>query len=403
MHSYSAEFLKAIPKTDLHVHLDGSLRLSTLIDLAGQYDVQLPSFTEAGMKELVFKDSYRNLDEYLNGFRWTTAVMQHREALRRVAYELAMDNAAEGVRYLEVRFAPQLHMSVDLSFEDVLRAVDDGLRTAAREISSSSPDLPQFNYGIIVCAMRFFTAAFSRYYATLAAGLQFSTLREIQQLASYELARAAVRLRDTSDIQIVGFDLAGSERGNPAGVHSRAFAHAHENFLHKTVHAGEAYGPESIFQAITILHADRIGHGLHLFDAEMIENPDIADPDRYVERLANSIAETRTAVEVCLTSNLQTSPDIADIKHHSLARMLDRGISVTLCTDNRLVSGTTVTDEIQLAVDSFDIPPETLRNIVIHGFKRSFYYGTYAEKRRYVRGIIDYYDKISQNFLRKRR
>jgi adenosine deaminase len=201
----------------------------------------------------------------------------------------------------------------------------------------------------------------------------------------------------------VGFDLAGSERGNPAGSHRKAFAHAHENFLHKTVHAGEAYGPESIFQAITMLHADRIGHGLHLFDSDMIENPDIEDRERYVERLANSIAENRTTVEVCLTSNLQTSPDINDIRDHSLSRMLEHGLSVTLCTDNRLVSNTTVTDEIQLAVDSFDISEEQLRNIVIHGFKRSFYYGSYSEKRRYVREIIDYYDATRQDFLRKRR
>lgn len=402
-HVYSREFLRAIPKTDLHVHLDGSLRLSTLIDLGKTCGVELPSFSEAGLKDLVFKDSYANLDEYLSGFRWTTAVMQTKEALHRVAYELAIDNADEGVRYLEVRFAPQLHMSSTLSFDEVMSAVDGGLRDASRDISATDSSLPAFNYGIIVCAMRFFTAEFSPYYATLASGLQFSTLREIQQLAGYELARAAVRLRDNSDIQIVGFDLAGSERGNPAGSHRKAFAHAHENFLHKTVHAGEAYGPESIFQAITMLHADRIGHGLHLFDSDMIENPDIQDRERYVERLANSIAENRTTVEVCLTSNLQTSPDISDIRDHSLSRMLEHGLSVTLCTDNRLVSNTTVTDEIQLAVDSFDISEEQLRNIVIHGFKRSFYYGSYSEKRRYVREIIDYYDATRQDFLRKRR
>lgn len=402
-HSYSESFLRAIPKTDLHVHLDGSLRLSTLIDLAKEHNVGLPSFTESGMRDLVFKEAYANLDEYLTGFMWTTAVMQTPEALQRVAYELAMDNAQEGVRYLEVRFAPQLHMSSRLSFEQVMTSVDAGLRQAAREITEQDTTIPPFKYGIIVCAMRFFTAEFSPYYATLAAGLQFSTLREIQQLAGYELARAATRLRDTSDVQIVGFDLAGSERGNPAGSHRKAFAHAHENFLHKTVHAGEAYGPESIFQAITMLHADRIGHGLHLFDADMIENPEITNTHQYVERLANSIAENRTTVEVCLTSNLQTSPDIQNIREHSFARMLEYGLSVTLCTDNRLVSNTSVTEEIQLAVNSFDISPDQLRNIIIHGFKRSFYYGSYAEKRRYVRQVIDYYDTVYQDFLRKRR
>ena len=130
MKTFSNDFIREIPKSDLHVHLDGSLRLSTLIQLAKDKKVQLPSFTEEGMNELVFKSSYKNLDEYLTGFAWTGQVLQDAEALAQAARELALDNFAEGVRYCEVRFAPQLHMRRGFSFEQVMAAVDDGLRKA---------------------------------------------------------------------------------------------------------------------------------------------------------------------------------------------------------------------------------------------------------------------------------
>ncbi len=399
MHVYPREFLERIPKTDLHVHLDGSLRLATLIELAKERGIELPSFTESGLIETVFKNSYANLDEYLAGFQWTTAVLQTAGALERVAYELALDNVAEGVRYLEVRFAPQLHVSRELSFEEVMHAVDGGLRRARTEVNADLRDgIPPFEYGIIVCAMRFFNEHFSTYYADLVRVLKFSTLQEVIQRASLELAKATVALKNESDVQVVGFDLAGSERGNPAGAHREAYAYAHSHFLRKTVHAGEAYGPESIFQAITKLHADRIGHGLRLFAADMIENDEMTDRERYCEELADYIAENRTTIEVCLTSNLQTSPDIPDVASHSLAKMLEYRLSVTLCTDNRLVSHTSMSDEIELATRNIDISPKQLKNIIIYGFKRSFYYGPYSRKREYVRKIIDYYEKIAAEY-----
>lgn len=397
MYEYSNEFLSEIPKTDLHVHLDGSLRLPTLIELAKERKVDLPSFTEAGLKETVFKDHYRNLDEYLAGFRWTTAVLQDAESLERVAYELAIDNFNEGVRYFEVRFAPQLNMSRELSFEQVMHAVDRGLRRARTEMNRTLPDgEPEYEYGIIVCAMRFFTGEFSSYYSDLVGVLRYSTLQEVIQRASLELAKATVALKNESDVQVVGFDLAGSEHGYPAGAHQAAYDYAHKHFLRKTVHAGEAYGPESIFQAITKLHADRIGHGMRLFSSDMVQADDITDPVAYCEQLADYIAENRTTVEVCLTSNLQTSPDIPDVSSHSLRKMLDYRLSVTLCTDNRLVSNTTVTDEIRLATDHLSIAPAQLKDMIIYGFKRSFYFGSYSEKRAYVRRVIDYYEKIAE-------
>jgi len=399
MHTYDNAFITAIPKTDLHVHLDGSLRLGTLIELAKECQVPLPSFTEEGMNTLVFKKTYGDLNEYLQGFYWTGRVLQTPEALERVAYELGLDNFAEGVRYLEVRFAPQLHMSQDRPFEVVMTAVDRGLRKAREQINATVPeDEPPFEYGIIVCAMRFFTPEFSEYYRDLYRLLSYSSAEEVIRAASLQLAKAAVKLASETDIQIVAFDLAGSEYGYPASAHEESYDYVHKHFLKKTVHAGEAYGPESIFQAITKLHADRIGHGLHLFDEGRIYSEDVGDKHRYIENLVDYIAENRTTVEVCLTSNLQTSPDIRDISSHSLKHMLDRRLSVSLCTDNRLVSHTSVTNEYRLALDHFDISPSQLKDLVVYGFKRSFFYRPYVEKRKYVRQIIDFYEKIERQY-----
>jgi len=397
MTRYPEAFIHAIPKPDLHVHLDGSLRLATLIELAREQKVSLPSQTEEGLNELVFKPSYRDLDEYLKGFSWTLAVMQDAESLERTAYELALDNWAEGVRYLEVRFAPQLHMSSDLDFASVMAAVDRGLRRAATEVNRQvAGDEPPFDYGIIVCAMRFFNGGFSRYYADLCRTLSFSDPLGVIRTASLELARAAVRLRDETDVQIVGFDLAGSESGYPADEHLEVYEYVHRNFMRKTVHAGEAYGPESIFQAIAKLHADRIGHGLHLFDEHMIRSETVRDRKAYIQNLVNYIAENRTTIEVCLTSNLQTSPALKRIGDHSLKKMLDHRLSVTLCTDNRLVSHTTVTRELELALSAFDIPPDQLKDIIIYGFKRSFCHLPYPEKRKYVRRAIEFYERLER-------
>ncbi len=393
------EFIRTIPKTDLHVHLDGSLRLSTLIELAKAQKVELPSYTEEGLNELVFKKNYASLDEYLKGFAYTTKVLQDEESLERVAYELAWDNFNEGVRYLEVRFAPQLSMSKKLTFEAVMKAVDKGLVRARKEINDAvSLEEPRFEYGIIVCAMRFFTKNFSQYYRDLFDIHTYSEQQEVIRMASLELAKASVKLRKDTDIQLVAFDLAGSEYGYPASEHEESYDYAHRHFMKKTVHAGEAYGPESIFQAMTKLHAERIGHGFHLFNKDFIHSPDIIDKDAYIEELVNYIADNRTTIEVCLTSNLQTLPELKDIKNHSLGKMLEHKLSLTFCTDNRLVSHTTVTKEIKLAMDNFDITPRQLKNIIVYGFKRSFFYHPYTVKRAYVRDILNYYEKVEKKF-----
>ncbi len=396
------ELLRALPKTDLHVHLDGSLRLATLIDLARTQGVALPSETEAGLTGLVFKERYASLVEYLHGFQYTCAVLQDPESLERVAYELAWDNIDEGVRYIEVRFAPQLHMGGGMSIEDVLGAVDRGLARARQEHEAqvAASREPPFRYGIIVCAMRMFTDGFSPWYAQLGGLFQSMPEKARFTTASLELARGAVRCRDELGIPVVGFDLAGQEEGFPARAHWEAFQYAHAHFLKKTVHAGEAYGPESIFQAITELHADRIGHGYYLFDADRIEDPSIRDPEAYVKALAQYIADRRITIEVCITSNLQTNPEIGAPQNHIFRKMLDARLSATLCTDNRLVSHTTVTGEYDLAVRTFDLSPKEVRSCIIYGFKRSFFHGTYAEKRTYVRQIIDFYDQVEARYHR---
>jgi adenosine deaminase len=182
---------------------------------------------------------------------------------------------------------------------------------------------------------------------------------------------------------VVGIDLAGQEKGYPAEDHRKAYQIAHEAFLGKTVHAGEDYGPESIFQAIGDLHADRIGHGTWLFDDTKITSPRIRDRNRYVENLSEFIADKRITIEVCLTSNQQTVPELAaDLQAHPFAEMRRRRLSTTFCTDNRLVSDTNVSHEICRAVEAFALTPQEVRDILIYGFKRSFFPGTYLEKRQ---------------------
>jgi adenosine deaminase len=396
----STEFIRRIPKTDLHVHLDGSLRISTLIEFAKRQKVKLPSYTEDGLRRLVYKNRYANLPEYLKGFMYTCAVMQDAESLERIACELAEDNLAEGVRYIEVRYAPQLHINDRLGMEEVVRSVCRGLERAQKrhnqsKAARSGADIP-FHFGIIVCALRFLVPQMSHYYRRLFEMLPFASAKHVCMTASMELARAAVDLAHNKGLPVVGFDLAGAEAGHPADDHSAAFQYAHSNFIRKTVHAGEAYGPESIFQAITKCYTNRIGHGTWLFAHEMIENPGIPDPKVYVHHLAEYIASQRISIEVCLTSNAQTLPKMRDLSRHPLRQMLDHELSVSICTDNRLMSNTSVTRELQLAIDKSRMTPRELRNVIIAGFKGSFFPGTYRERRDFVRQVIDRYKAVEQ-------
>jgi adenosine deaminase len=396
------DFIRRIPKTDLHVHLDGSLRVQTLIELAKEHSIKLPSETVEGLNELLFKERYEDLVDYLKGFRYTTAVMQTPEALERIAYEFAWDNFNEGVRYFEVRFAPQLHINSNQGVEEVLSAVNRGLAKATQDFNCSPAVAengePPGNYAIIACAMRAIFPGMSEYYDALLGVHTYSKQKKVFSLASTELIQAMIHVRDDLGIPVEGLDLAGPEYGYPPDDHEEAFDIAHRSFFKKTVHAGEAYGPESIFKAITGLHADRIGHGYYLFSSDKISDPAITDRERYVTHLAEYIADRRITIEVCLTSNLQTNPEIKDLGEHNFKKMKQARLSTTICTDNRTVSKTTVSRELALAIDAFGLSGPELQDLILYGFKRSFYPGTYREKRRYVRQVINYYEKINNEF-----
>jgi adenosine deaminase len=329
--------------------------------------------------------------------------MQDAESLERIAFELADDNLAEGVRYIEVRYAPQLHINDRFTLEEVVRSVCRGLERAQKRHNQSGSvrsgaDVP-FHFGLILCALRFIVPQMSPYYRRLFDLMPYATPKQVCATASMELARAAVELAHNKGLPVVGFDLAGAEAGYPADDHSAAYQYVHSHFIRKTVHAGEAYGPESIFQAITKCYANRIGHGTWLFAHDMIQNPNIPDPVAYSRYLAEYVASQRITMEVCLTSNAQTLPRMRNLAHHPLRRMLDHELSVSICTDNRMMSNTSVTNELLLAIDKIKMTPRELRNVVIAGFKGSFFPGTYSEKRHFVRQVIDRYETLVSEFL----
>ena len=399
---FSRDFLLKIPKSDLHLHLDGSLRLKTLIELAKKDNIKLPSYTEKELKEKVFKKQYKNLPEYLKGFDYTTAVMQSEKNIERIAYELAWDNINEGVRYIEVRFAPQQHCSKNMTPADSVRAAFRGLKKAQEEYNNSpavkSAQEIEFHFGLILCAMRYFNKRTSLYYNHLIDTLQHAKEDEIASIASLELARIAVSLKEEK-LPIVGFDLAGREDGYPAVDHWKAYQYVHEAFIRKTVHAGESYGPESIFQAITECHANRIGHGTFLFDTDLIKDKNVKNKKQYVEELANYLAGERVGVEVCLTSNLQTLPAIKSVKEHPINKMIKMGLSLSICTDNRLISDTTLTDEFVLLTKNINLTKKQLRNIVVAGFKGSFF-TPYASKHAFVKMVIEKYNRIEEIYFK---
>ena len=239
----------------------------------------------------------------------------------------------------------------------------------------------------------------SPYYGYMFQVLAHAKDDEVFAIASLELARIAVLLKKEG-LPIVGFDLAGQEAGFPAEHHWKAYQHVHEAFIRKTVHAGEAYGPESIFQAITECHANRIGHGTLMFDYKAIQDKNVKNKKQYVEDLAAYIANERIGVEVCITSNLQTLPFIKEVSNHPVKQMIKNGLSVSICTDNRLVSNTTVTKELELLCSNISLTKRELRNIVIAGFKGSFFHGPYNNKRKFIRAVVQKYNKLENEYLK---
>ncbi|GAB5034489.1 adenosine deaminase [Nannochloropsis oceanica] len=396
-----AEFLTEIPKTDLHVHLDGSPRLSTLIELAQTHGVELPAYTEEGLRTLVFHDAYDSLVDYLRGFPPIVRVMQQPGALERIAYEFAWDCINEGVRYIEPRFAPQLLATVEVDVIGVLKAAVQGLERAENEFNARTSvqdgSEPPFRFGIICCAMRVFMTDVSEYYRAFCALHKDEPPTLVYQLAASALVHAAIHAKKHLHLPIVGIDIAGQEAGFPAEAFQTAFEVAHKNFLGATVHAGEAFGPEAVFQAITDLHCERLGHGYHLFSVDKVTKKE--NPAAFVEGLVQYVAKRRIMLEVCLTSNRQTMVELRDdISKHALKDMLAHGICVSLCTDNRLISNTTVVKELLLAIQHFALTPTELKTIILEGFKRSFFPGKYLEKRVYVSRMINYYEHIERKY-----
>lgn len=330
--SLDRELLRRLPKAELHCHLDGSVRPQTLLDLGLEYGQPMPRHDADGLRDYMLVADARNLEDYLQRFTVTLSVMQTAAALERIAYELAIDAAADGVRYIEVRYAPILNVRHGLSLGEAVEAPLRGLARAEREVGIVGR--------VIVCAIR-----------SMAADV------------SLELAELAAAYRTQG---VVGFDLAGGEAGHPAAVHARAFAHAHAHDLACTCHAGEGDGPESVRQALHTCCADRIGHGTRIFeDAALLD---------YVN-------DRRVPIEICLTSNIQTHA-AASYASHPLRQYYDRGVNVVLNTDNRLMSGTTLTDEYAHAAGQLNFSFDELARITLNGFESAFL--PYDERRALI-------------------
>lgn len=337
-----------LPKTDLHVHLDGSLRLSTMLELAEQQGIRLPADTEEGLRRAMHcGENTGSLLEYLKAFDITLAVLQTEESLYRVAYELAEDAAAENVRYMEVRYSPMLHVRKGLRVVSVVEAVLAGLRRAYEDHRIES--------NVIVCG-----------------------IRNISVESSLEMARLAVAYKNRG---IVGFDLAGAEYDHPAKHHKDAFQLIRNNNIACTIHAGEAFGPESISQALHVCGAHRIGHGCRLRE----------DGD-----LLHYITDHRIALEVCPSSNVQTGA-VSSISSHPLRLYYDLGVRVTVNTDNRLITDTTVSRELWLCHTQMGLEAADIARVIVSGFKAAFL--PFHIKQAYLRRVASELQPFIENPL----
>ena len=316
------DLLHRLPKTDLHVHLDGSLRPETMIDLAREYGVTLPADDPDALADYMHVQDARNLEDYLARFAVTLSIMQHADALERIAYELAEDAAKENIRYMEVRYSPALNTAEGLPLSEAVEAPLRGLRRAERDFGIRT--------AIIICGIRNMSPETSR-----------------------DLADLTVAFKHRG---VVAFDLAGAEYNYPAKKHKDAFFTVINKNIAATIHAGEAYGPESIHQALHYCKANRIGHGTRLFE----------DPD-----LMQYVNDFRIPMEICITSNVQTHA-VERFEDHPVRLYYDEGLVVTLNTDNRLMSATTMTEEFWRAHQYLGFTWEELCDITIMGFESAF-------------------------------
>ncbi|HVY48198.1 MAG TPA: adenosine deaminase [Minicystis sp.] len=332
------EFFQKLPKTDLHVHLDGSLRLDTILSLAHEHHIELPATDPAELGRVMnLGQNCGSLVEYLRAFDVTLRVMQTEDSLFRVAYELCEDAARENVRYMEVRYSPMLHTRGGLKLTSVVEAVLAGLRAAQNTFGIEA--------NVIVCG-----------------------IRNISAESSLEMAELAVAYKGRG---VVGFDLAGAEYDHPAKHHKKAFQLVRDNNINCTIHAGEAYGPESIAQALHVCGAHRIGHGCRL---------------RENGALLHYINDHRIPLEVCPSSNVQTGA-VRDLASHPVKLYKDLGLRVTINTDNRLVTDTTVSEELWHCHTEMGMSLDDIKSIIVAGFKSAFM--PFHIKQEYLRRTSD--------------
>ncbi|MCG5445521.1 adenosine deaminase [Micromonospora sp. NPDC005553] len=341
------EDIVKVPKALLHDHLDGGLRPATIVDLAAEVGHELPT-TDPEALGRWFADAADSgsLERYLETFAHTVAVMQTAPALRRVARECALDLAADGVVYAEVRFAPEQHLERDLSLDEVVEAVLAGFAEGTAQAVEAGLTI---RVGTLLTAMR-------------------------HAARSQEIAELAVRHRDAG---VVGFDIAGAEAGFPPTRHLDAFEYLQRENFHFTIHAGEAFGLPSIWQAIQWCGADRLGHGVRIVD-------DIA-PDGSLGRLAAYVRDKRIPLELCPSSNVQTGA-VASIADHPIGLLRDLRFRATVNTDNRLMSGTSMSREMSLLVETFGYGWKELQWFTINAMKSAFI--PFDERLRIIDDVI---------------
>ena len=339
------DIIRRMPKPELHVHLDGSVRPSTLVELAREQKVKLPTTDIAELTRYLQVTDAHNLMDYLARFEITLSVLQTPEALERVTYELVEDGAADGVRYMEIRFSPILCAKRGMPLTEAVEAPLRGMRRAEQDFGVRT--------GLIICG-----------------------IRNMSPATSMDLANLTVAFKGRG---VVAFDLAGAEYNYPAKKHREAFYTVVNANIAATIHAGEAYGPESIAQALHYCHADRIGHGTRLF-----EDPDL---ERYIN-------DRRTPLEVCVTCNVQTHA-VSSIEEHPVRRYFDLGIVVCLNTDNRLMRATTVTDELFLAHTRLGFTREEIERMILYGFESAFV--PYEERQQMVQDAKTDLAKLRQS------
>ena len=336
----------ALPKAVLHDHLDGGVRVETVLELADEYGYSaLPASEPDELSEWFHQGDADHLIEYLEAFEHTVGVLQTADALERVAYESAVDLAADGVVYAEVRFAPSLHLTEHMRREDALEAVIAGLARGAAETG--------IHADLIATALR-------------------------QQPDSVDVVRAAAPFAGAG---VVGFDLAGPEQGHPPDNHLAACRLARESGLGLTIHAGEHAGPESIWRAVARCGAQRVGHGARLIEDCIVEDGEIVE----VGSLARSLRDQRTPLEISITSNLHTK--IAHTaSEHPVGPLVRAGFAVTLNTDNRLMSSTRMSRELALAHESAGISLAELGDITEETIRAGF--GDWDARSRLIRDVV---------------